>query len=67
MARGVSGAVAREIRSLFTIGAAGALTDAQLLERFLSRPREESESAFAALVSRHGPMVLVLCQSSKLG
>ena len=62
MARGVSGAVAREIRSLFTIGAAGALTDAQLLERFLARPREEAEAAFAALVARHGPMVLATCR-----
>ena len=58
----VPGAVAREIRTLFAIGAAGALPDAQLLERFLSRPREEAEMAFAVLVSRHGPMVLATCR-----
>ncbi len=62
MARGVSGAVGREIRTLFTIGAAGALTDPQLLERFLSRHREEAEVAFAELVARHGPMVLRTCR-----
>jgi RNA polymerase sigma factor (sigma-70 family) len=62
MARGVSGAVGREIRTLFTIGAAGALTDPELLERFLSRHREEAEVAFAELVARHGPMVLGTCR-----
>jgi RNA polymerase sigma factor (sigma-70 family) len=35
------------------------LTDAELLECFLTR---RDESAFAALVSRHGPMVLGACR-----
>jgi RNA polymerase sigma factor (sigma-70 family) len=35
------------------------LTDDQLLERFLARREDE---AFAALVRRHGPMVLAVCQ-----
>jgi RNA polymerase sigma factor (sigma-70 family) len=35
------------------------LTDAQLLERFVAR---RDESAFAALVARHGPMVLGVCR-----
>src|SRR5262245_23872796 len=34
-------------------------SDARLLERFISRREEE---AFAALVQRHGPMVLGVCQ-----
>ncbi len=36
-----------------------ALTDAQLLERFMKR---RDEPAFAALVARHGPMVLAVCR-----
>jgi RNA polymerase sigma factor (sigma-70 family) len=37
----------------------GDLTDRQLLERFNSR---DDEAAFAALVHRHGPMVLGVCR-----
>ncbi len=35
------------------------LTDGELLERFVSG---RDETAFAALVSRHGPMVLGICR-----
>ncbi len=35
------------------------LTDGELLERFV---RQHEEAAFAALVQRHGPMVLSVCQ-----
>jgi RNA polymerase sigma factor (sigma-70 family) len=35
------------------------MTDAQLLERFVNT---QDESAFAALVQRHGPMVLKVCR-----
>ncbi len=50
------------LRTLFDVGAVGDLTDGQLLERFLNRPGEGAELAFAALVERHGPMVLRVCR-----
>ena len=39
------------------------MSDAQLLDRFVSARGEVSEAAFAALVIRHGPMVLRVCRS----
>jgi RNA polymerase sigma factor (sigma-70 family) len=57
-----SGAAAGPLGALFTLGAAGSLTDGQLLERFLTRDDPSaSEAAFTALVDRHGPMVLGVC------
>ena len=53
---------ARTIRTLFEIGAVGGLTDSQLIEQFASRQEEDREAAFAALVARHGPMVLSICR-----
>src|SRR5689334_2573370 len=44
------------------VGGVGALTDADLLRRFLAGPDAESQAAFAALVDRHGPMVLRVCR-----
>ncbi|MHC5542177.1 sigma-70 family RNA polymerase sigma factor, partial [Singulisphaera rosea] len=52
----------RQIQTLYTVGAVGAWTDRQLLERFQEGPGGESEVAFAALVERHGPMVLRVCR-----
>jgi RNA polymerase sigma factor (sigma-70 family) len=54
--------VFREMRTLFHLGAVGSLGDGQLLEAFLSRRGEEAEDAFAAVVERHGPMVLRVCR-----
>ena len=53
--------VARQIESLFDGGSVAGLTDRQLIERFSARRDEASEIAFAALVSRHGPMVFDIC------
>jgi RNA polymerase sigma-70 factor (ECF subfamily) len=50
-------------RTLFDLGVTAGLTDGQLLERFACRRGEAAELAFAALVERHGPMVLRTCQS----
>ena len=59
MAQGQLDAVLRYIRKLAGAREVGAATDRQLLERFTTL---RDESAFAALVERHGPMVLGVCQ-----
>ncbi|MEW4568390.1 sigma-70 family RNA polymerase sigma factor [Tautonia sp. JC769] len=51
------------LRILFNLGTIGELTDGQLLQRFLDREGESAELAFAALVERHGPMVLRTCRA----
>ena len=57
-----NGAVRRNLRTLFNLGVVRELTDGQLLERFADDPGEVGELAFAALVERHGPMVLRVCR-----
>jgi RNA polymerase sigma factor (sigma-70 family) len=52
-------AVLRHIRGLIAAGPAGQTSDGDLLERFATR---REEAAFAALVRRHGPMVLGVCR-----
>ena len=56
------GVVLRELRALFSVGTVRDLTDGQLLERFATDRGEAAEQAFAALVERHGPMVLRVCR-----
>lgn len=56
------GAVLKDVQTLFRAGAIGGLGDGQLLAMFASRPGEAAEAAFAALVERHGPMVLRACR-----
>ena len=55
-------AVPRSLRTLFHDGSLTSLTDGQLLERFAARDGEAAESAFAALVERHGPLVWRTCR-----
>ena len=62
MQRGSAKSALRQIRTLYTLGTLGGLTDAQLLELFLTRDGDDAEDAFAALVDRHGPMVLGVCR-----
>ena len=52
----------RQIGSLFDGGSVAGLSDRQLLERFVDRRDAAGEAAFAALVARHGPMVLGVCR-----
>jgi RNA polymerase sigma factor (sigma-70 family) len=59
MVNGQLGVVLRYVRALAGPGAAAPMSDGQLLNHFLSR---RDETAFAALVERHGPMVHGVCR-----
>ncbi|HWE40544.1 MAG TPA: sigma-70 family RNA polymerase sigma factor [Isosphaeraceae bacterium] len=48
-----------QLDRLYNGGAVAGLADGQLLDRFVAR---RDEAAFAALVGRHGPMVLGVCR-----
>jgi RNA polymerase sigma factor (sigma-70 family) len=62
MAGASSREVLRHLNTLFHCGAAGQLSDAELLGRFVVGRDEAAEAAFAALVERHGVMVLGVCR-----
>ena len=53
----------QSLESLFEGGSVAGLSDRQLLERFNAARDAAGEAAFAALVARHGPMVLALCRN----
>jgi RNA polymerase sigma factor (sigma-70 family) len=57
-----SGTALKHLETLFNVGTIGTLTDGQLLERFATDRGECRELAFAALVERHGPIVLRVCR-----
>ncbi len=59
MAATQSSTVLQQLRTLFSAGTATWLDDGQLLEQFVDR---RDETAFAALVARHGPLVLGACR-----
>jgi RNA polymerase sigma factor (sigma-70 family) len=59
---GKSSAAVEHLRTLFQSGTSAGLTDGQLLERFTNRGDTGADGAFAALVERHGPMVLRICR-----
>src|SRR6478735_9162041 len=59
MASGPRGAMLNQIQRLFQVGTASGLSEWQLLRRYLTL---RDESAFEALVARHGPMVLGVCR-----
>jgi RNA polymerase sigma factor (sigma-70 family) len=54
-----AGAILDGLDRIFKGKSASGVSDADLLERFTTR---SDETAFAALVSRHGPMVLGVCR-----
>jgi RNA polymerase sigma factor (sigma-70 family) len=54
-----SAALFQSLERLFDYGSAVGSTEGELLERFVAR---HDESAFEALMARHGPMVLGVCR-----
>ncbi len=56
-------ALGRRLEALFDLGAIRELTDGQLLERFARGEGEAAGLAFAALVERHGAMVMRVCRA----
>ena len=55
--------VVRQLGTLFEGGSVAGLSDRQLIERYIAGAGDPSgEAAFAALVGRHGPMVLGVCR-----
>jgi RNA polymerase sigma factor (sigma-70 family) len=59
MAERQAGILLRHVRRVLAARETDTLADRDLLERFA---RDRDEAAFAALVRRHGPMVLHVCQ-----
>ena len=55
-----SGTTLRHLRELFSGGTAVGLSDGQLLARYAA---DRDGPAFAALVARHGPMVISTCRA----
>ncbi len=62
MPRAAEGSLVQQIEVLLEGGSVTGLTDRQLLARFTAERDSAREAAFAALVTRHGPMVLVVCR-----
>ena len=62
MATDRAGYLGRNVQTLFEAGSYAGVSDGQLLERFHDSGEDVSQSAFAALVERHGPMVLRICR-----
>jgi RNA polymerase sigma factor (sigma-70 family) len=60
--KGAMGAAIRQLDLLLQAGSMAGLSDAELLDRVISRDPGSSSVAFEALVRRHGPMVLATCR-----
>ena len=64
MAGALSDSTSRLIGTLLGEGSLTGMTDAQLLDRFVSQDERRAEHAFEALVRRHGPMVMNVCRGA---
>ena len=58
-----SDCILRQVGRLLNLGTVGGMTDAQLLDWFITRQDEVAETAFEELMIRHGPMVFRVCRS----
>ena len=66
MITGSSSTIPKYLSALFQSGTHAALSDVDLLEQFATRQGRNdatAELAFAALLARHGPMVLRVCRA----
>jgi RNA polymerase sigma factor (sigma-70 family) len=62
VARSAKAGVLNQLATILRFGVVGDLSDSQLLERYLTGCDGAEQAAFAALVERHGPMVLSVCR-----
>jgi RNA polymerase sigma factor (sigma-70 family) len=63
MMPGATSSVGRQLEAIFEGGSVLGLSDRQLVERYTTGGGDATgEAAFAALVCRHGPMVLRVCR-----
>ncbi len=65
MAIDQNNSILQHVGTIFRDGVAAELSDRELLDRFARQAdgQVSAEQAFAALVARHGPMVLRVCQA----
>jgi RNA polymerase sigma factor (sigma-70 family) len=62
MAYAAARSILGQIESVFDGSSVAGMTDGQLLERFTAGRDAAGDAAFAALVTRYGPMVLHVCR-----
>jgi Sigma-70 region 2 len=63
MTHEATSSVVRQLETRFDAGSSTGLSDRELLERYTTRRHESAgEDGFAAVVGRHGPMVLGICR-----
>lgn len=56
--------VLKQLQTLYSVGAIGGLSDAQLGDRIRGGRDDNAEAAFTILAERHGPMVLRVCRQT---
>jgi hypothetical protein len=62
---GVRAGVLDQLSAVFRFGVVGELSDSHLLHRFLTGRDGADQAAFSALVERHRPMVLSVCNAHR--